>query len=219
MNRIIWLFRETRSGSTWLTSYLCEKLNKKSIFIEEDLPNLLPLAEKIKRAENREQINADYDSIIHTHIYELTRILHKYDNPIVLRCSRKNKFEQFLSWCAIKYSNYKFYNLQKNQGMDQTNLYDEFINKKIVVTKQDYNIWKNYELDRINKCWRLADPYDSHIIFYEDLLEGTANIPTLNLYNIKINDDGLILKLPESYKERMIINYNEVKKWFKNDQY
>lgn len=216
MNRIIWLFRETRSGSTWLSSYLCDKLNKKSVFLEAELPTLLPLVEKIKIIKNREQLKSDYESIIHTHVYELTRILGRYDNPIVLRCSRKNKFEQFLSWCAIKYSDYKFYNLEKNQN--QTNLYEEFISKKINVTRQDYNNWKNYELYRINRYWKLTDPYESHIIYYEDLLQGTASIPCLNLYDIKMNDDGQILRLPESYKKDMIINYNEIETWFNNDK-
>jgi hypothetical protein len=217
MNRIIWLFRETRSGSTWLAGHLCEKLNKKSVFLEAELPITCSLAEKIKKLKIRQPVKSDYESIIHTHVYELTSILDKYDNPFVLRCSRKNKFEQFLSWCAIKYSDYKFYNLEKNK--DQTILFEEFISKKIIITKKDYNIWRSYEFNRINKFWKLTDPYETQVIYYEDLLEGTANIPNLNLYNIKMNDDDFIRKLPNSYKKDMILNYNEVKTWFKNDQY
>ena len=217
MNRIIWLFRETRSGSTWLAGYLCSKLNRTSIFLEEDLPKSMTLDDKIKRLSGRKQLESDRNVIIHTHIYELTKILHEYDNPIVLRCSRKNKFEQFLSWCGIKYSNYKFYNLQKQQNIFDTRLYEKFISKKIQITKQDYLEWCDYELDRIDKSWAFVKPFENHTVYYEDMLDGTANIPNLDLYNIKMNNDGSILKLPENYKKNMIINYNEIKEWFIND--
>lgn len=218
MNRIIWLFRETRSGSSWLTSYLCTVLNKQSIFLEENYSNK-KLFEKIKILENIEQTISDYQSIIHTHVYEMTKMLHKYDNPIVLRCSRKNKFEQFLSWCGIKYSNYNFYNLQNNLTTEQMNEYKKFISKRIAVKKQDYTNWCRYEIDRINKFWPIAEKFENYTIYYEDMLEGSANIPILNLYNIKSTNEGFIIRLPESYKKDMFINYDEVKEWFNNDQY
>jgi len=100
----------------------------------------------------------------------------------------------------------------------QAQLYEEFISKEINVTKEDYNYWKSYELYRINKFWKLTESYETQVIYYEDLLDGTASIPILNLYNIKINDDNLILKLPKSYKKNMILNYNEVETWFNNDK-
>jgi hypothetical protein len=217
MNRIIWLFRETRSGSTWLVDYMCLKLNKKSVFLEKDLPENLQLSDKVKKLNDRVQLETDYNSILHTHVYELSTILGKYDNPIVIRCSRKNKFEQFLSWCSIKYSNYQFYNLQKNQNIFDKKLYNKFISKKILVTKHDYSEWLSYEIDRINKFWDLSKPFENHVVYYEDMLDGTASIPQLNLYNIKMDDNLSIIRLPETYKKDMIINYNEVKEWFTND--
>ena len=218
MNRIIWLFRETRSGGTWLASYLSSKLNRTPIFLEEGLPTNLSLFEKIKRIGERTQIDSDYNSILHTHIYELIKMLDRYDNPIVLRCSRKNKFDQFLSWCSVKHSDYSFYNLQKNLDTTQNNLYQNFISKQIQVTRQDYIQWQSYELNRIDKFWKLANSFENYTIYYEDMVKGTAGIPCLNLYNIKMNDEGLILKLPDSYKKDKIINYNEVREWFNNDQ-
>ena len=219
MNRIIWLFRESRSGSTWLTSHLIKTLNKKSLFLDDGLDNSMSLHKKIDLLKHREQQDSDYDYILHTHIHELTSILPKYNNPIVLRCSRKNKFEQFLSWCSIKYSHYSFFNLQKNQSIEQNELYEQFISKKITITKADYLGWHRYEVDRVNRCWELAKPFENQIIYYEDMIDGTASIPSLNLHNIKMNDDNLILRLPESYKKEMILNYNEVKEWFSNAQH
>ena len=87
MNNIIWVFREHRSGSTWFIKKIAYLLKRPDNFLE--MPEKLFLA--------RKQTNQDSKEILNTHNFVALKSLKNYTNPIVIRVSRKNKTEQFIS--------------------------------------------------------------------------------------------------------------------------
>ena len=191
----IWIFRERRSGSTALSDYLSLKFNRKNIYISD--------FEKLK-------ILYWQDKIVTTHNFGLLENLHKYANPVILRCSRKNKLEQFISdFISDSEQNY---NLYKDGS---TNL-DWLINAKPrKITRQHFEIWENRMLN-MNYMWQQhSNQFKNYTIYYEDMFKP---IDILGFNNCKILEESTTLKLPE-YKTKIILNYEEVCDWFNNSSF
>lgn len=211
MKNVIWLFKEQRSGSSVFAEKICHLLQLNYVFVENDYQNL-SRPNRVSKILARTESESDKNSLLHTHLFEGIVNLYKYTNPIVFRCSRRNKFDQFLSWLAVKSSGWKFFHLSQGDVFNQNKIFDSLLERKIQVQRSDFNEFMH--IQSINdRFWNFATKYPNQIVYYEDMVAGNIDIPLLNLYNIKF-DSNVFIKNPESYKKNMFINYEEVKVWF-----
>lgn len=210
-DKTIWLFKEQRSGSSILAETLCRELSLNYVFVENFYQHL-PKTQRISRILKRTPEDTDTASLLHTHLFEATTVLSKYQNPIVLRCSRKNKFEQFLSWLTVKESDWNFFHLTKDNILNQNQIFEELCKRKIVVKKSDFDKFTLLHYSH-EKFWKVAESYPNQVIYYEDIITGTIDIDILNLYNLKLNSNNYI-KNPDTYKKDIFVNYDEVQTWF-----
>ncbi len=216
-SRIIWLFKEYRSGSSWLCNYICKTLNINYLFVEGEYQHLKK-SDRIINILNRTPVESDSKTLLHTHLFEGITSLKKYEDPIVLRCSRKDKFQQFLSWYAVKQSDWTFFHLVKDESVanhGESAQFRKLLEKRIVVPKSAYHDFIRSVIIPSNKYWSLVKNLTNETIYYEDMLRGDFSIHTLGLHNISM-DENFYIKNPESYKNEIFINYEEVKSWFDN---
>jgi hypothetical protein len=201
-NRDIWIFREPRSGSTGVAQFLSKKLNRAFCFV--DFMQSSTVDDKIYWNNQ-----PSTECLLNTHEFSYLNDLTKYSDPVILRCTRKNRFEQFLSEVAIFKMNSSFRNIEKD-GSTDIEPFLQFTKTKITISPNQVNnfiIKKQKE----NLLWgKTASLYESHTLYYEDLT-GIVDIPPLNLYNIKI--ESQTERLPD-YKKNVFTNYEQVKHWF-----
>ena len=194
-NRQVWMFREPRSGSTGLTQALADKLNKTFLFIE-----------------NKNQIVYDSSVLLNTHNFNLLDQIKEEHNPILLRCTRKDKFEQFLSLNMLHLT--RFTNIYTHQDgeTERINKFNKFVkenNKEITKTEMlKFLVLKKNE----NLLWnQIASKFENHVFYYEDSA-FPVDIPVLGMYNINIELEKYTEKIPE-YKKDFYTNYDMVKQW------
>jgi hypothetical protein len=217
MNRIVWVFREQRSGSTWFTTRLANHLSRESHFFDiETNFTKIRFNEQEKFREkfftNRVQQKEDINKILNTHDFLACKGLQNYENPIVFRVSRKNKIEQFFSLylANLSYSNNYGMNIWSTKELENCPKYDNIIVSKkdidffIKVQKKNDFLWKSF-----------ANMYDTEIVYYEDLLETYTSkvIPDVS-FSLKNNyaNETLTVKLPYNKKE-IFLNYDFVEKY------
>lgn len=211
-SKIIWIFREERSGSTWFVRSLHNLLKRSGIFLDNSVGNA-KYKEIYDYCNSTNQSTDLFKYILSTHNFKNLENLVDYTNPIVFRVTRKNKTEQFISHYIMArtgipnvYSHNEVNNLPK---LEPVTLYREQIYTYIDKMRDKENLWKQYTSD-----------YENETVYYEDLLEfwESSIIPIkLSMQNIsepqKSPKDRKIktipVKLPYNKKE-LIINYDEV---------
>lgn len=201
-NRIIWVFREPRSGSTWYTTKLCKELNRQFYFFDANFN--IDYLERESYFLNRKQDKEDIKKILNTHHFFGLKALKNYRDPIIIRVTRKNKTEQFLSEYLASYSATRFLNITDVKDMEKLpkikNVVVPYSNvdKFIEMSSRNEELWKKY-----------ATEYEHETMYYEELLEGTnSNIFSLQ-FDMKDNEEGLTLKLPYK-KEEIFLNYDKI---------
>jgi hypothetical protein len=220
-NRTIWLVREPRSGSSQLASFLTIHVNRKYYFLEYDSENRFLLQSYLGNNKNNNkdipQFNLelfhpkidDNEYLYNTHCFNILQIIHRYKNPIVIRCIRENRVEQFLSVSALKTP---FRNLTFNEDPNKNILFQEFIKQKITLNKNSYiNFLKiKKENEYLWRTYIESKNYEHYTISYEQMMKENINIPSMQL-NKKIL--GYTDQLPINYKKAMFNNIEDVYKW------
>lgn len=205
-DRIIWIFREPRSGSTSAVDVICNKLNRTYHFIDHDFKN--PEIFHLKKIPSFFQKEGDNQKLFHTHYFPALLSMVNYINPILIRISRKNVIEQCLSRIATDLMNWKFTNLRKNDDTGKE-IFDDFCKSKIEITKDQVDFYIKRRLQQ-NILWNnISHNYENQTIYYEDMCHS-IDIPVLGLYNVDLTTETI--KLP-NYKENVFTNYDLVKKW------
>ena len=221
-NRIIWFFREQRSGSSWLSLELRKQLNRDNFFIDESMYSQVlsgggPLPQCWRQIVGEEWTNAhsktvtyiktrpqerdDYSRILNTHLFEGLENMGSYESPILLRQIRKNKIEQLISaYVANKIT--KIMNVKTEQDVEQYPTIQPF---KIPI---GYVGWFKNHYGTMNQLWnKYAPQYENETITYENLLEG---IESKHFGYLKMNQTcGNTLKLPYDKRE-LVTNYEEI---------
>ena len=144
------------------------------------------------------------------HFNEKLEELDRYINPFVFRCTRKNKYEQFLSEVAVHHIGNSFRNIEKDGPTQDIESFYNFTKQRIKIDfknvvkfmrrkeNEDY-LWNEY-----------ASLYENYTLYYEDM-SVPFDIPALNLYNVTI--EHRTEKLPD-YKRDVFTNYDQVVEWF-----
>ena len=207
MSQVIWILREQRSGGTWFVKKLCEKIKRTSCFFDllPEFTNLSYINRKHYFIERQQHLD-DTEKILNTHDFFATRGLANYTDPCIIRLSRRNKTEQFLSHYLINFS------LIPHNLTYQKSLQSFPKLNKIMVSKSEID--KFIKLQNKNDwLWSFATvSYPTEVIYYEDLLDG-YNSKLLELdFCMSHKQHDLPVKLPYDKKE-VFVNYHLIEKY------
>ncbi len=213
----IWIIREPRSGSTWFTEQVAKHLGFDHCFLDsitgglgiQSDPNLgfdsSAVLSKINRFSGTKTIYS-------THFFNVLQIIDRYDDPIVIRCARRNTLDQFLSYYLIKTANHRFTNINSNRQQATQEQFDKLVESRFLIPKKDL-IDYVFAKRRDEEIWNeFAPKFKNFTVYYEDLCENGVDIPLLNMYNCKIDENGYTQKLPD-YKTKVFLNYDMIQKW------
>lgn len=202
-DRIVWMFREPRSGSTTAASVIARELHRKVLWIDTK-------SEYYNSTPSFYQKENDQSIIFDTHFFPALTSMKNYTNPILIRISRRDVVEQCLSFLACELMDWKFYNLKKsNDSPDNRNIFEEFTKTKIEIKKDRVDFFARHRMKQ-NKYWDEVSPsYEHQVIHYEDMADK-VDIPVLGLYNLNLLTETI--KLPD-YKKDVFTNYDSVKEW------
>ena len=205
--RIIWVLREYRSGSTWFTMKLCKLLNKEFYFFDNKLKTNFQDREKF--FVSRKQEKDDYMRILNTHHYFALKSFNNYNNPIVFNVTRKNRTEQFLSfYFAFKYSSNIPNKVAVNLSKDKLDLFPKY-EKHVVPEIDALEFCKTVKSN--SKLWyNNCNNFEHETIYYEDLLDGyNSKLLRTNLCMETEMDNDLPVKLPYN-KQEVVLNYSKI---------
>tara|TARA_R110000822_G_scaffold305644_1_gene431479 strand:+ start:445 stop:1119 length:675 start_codon:yes stop_codon:yes gene_type:complete len=209
-NKTLWIFRETRSGSTWICNALEKKLNKPLSHYESNLS-------KYGVFDPSKFQNPDI--LYSTHRFQYLSEL-KTNDPYVIRTTRRNKPDQCLSVLYWKYFPISMkHNFDNNAelespGVPPTFGYDNFIlslDNPVTVKKQDI-INMMIHMKQRDVFWQKnVEDFKTAVIVYEDLVDQ-VHLPDLDItlsFNEEFNFES---KMPE-YKTRVFKNYEQIVDW------
>ena len=205
MDKIIWIFREPRSGSTWFSQKLCRVLGRQFYFFDTMLRHYT-VKEREEFYLNRQQEKDDYKRILNTHNFFALKSLKNYYDPIVFRVARKDKTEQFVSGYISQIYKHSYFNVTSEEDIKSLPQFERLIIPKsdiqnyIHQTKKIDNLWQTY-----------CNEYKSQTFFYEDFT-SEFDIPMLDVYKLKMTNnevDNPTIKLPYN-KTELVVNYKQV---------
>lgn len=208
-NRHVWVFREMRSGGTGFSSSLAGFLAKTFNFVEETLDDAIFSPTVLNN----------------THNFSLIPNVIEKVNPLLIRCTRRNKVDQFLSKEAILLSvelmpEKALINIQPHTTKEQLDGFSQLVEKHQKVIPEAQVIgFANKCLNR-DKLWREhASVVENETVFYEDLL-NPIDIPIVDLYNVSLLNGPIASteKMPD-YKHKLFPNYDQVTEWMKKYYY
>lgn len=227
--KIIWFFKEPRSGSSWLSHALADKLSRPVVHVDKQLFELKQEMGNIN--ESLDSLNNkllsgtvlttsgsisynDTNWCYATHRFEVLASLGIYKDPILLiRSIRRNLTELILSRLAVDISGWRLVHMYKDPMKNAlpNHTLNNLIKNPVVVAKPDLMKYM-LEIKQRDELWdAYSKNFENYTIVYEDLQEG-VNLPIYE-GTIKFGDyDDDIIKTPD-YKRDMFSNYDQVVDW------
>lgn len=208
-NRHVWVFREMRSGGTGFASALSGFLAKKFHFVEETLDDAIFSSSVLNN----------------THNFSLIPEVVKKVNPLLIRCTRRNKVEQFLSKEAILLSaeimpEKALINIQPHTTEEQLDGFNELVEKHQKVIPEAEVIGFASKCLKRDRIWaEHASLAENETVYYEDLLHP-IDIALVDLYKVRLlNGPITATKKMPNYKHKLFPNYDQVTEWMKKYYY
>ena len=218
---VIWIFREPRTGGTWFSDHVAKNLGFTQCFIDGTRAGPPPPNSELgfdSESFFKEVHKFPLEStVFNTHFFTALLLMDRFENPILIRCARRNKTEQFMSHWLTKMTDYRFTNIIPGDDSHQRSveLFEKVTQQPTVVPKKDVETYMRVRL-RNEMLWdQYATKYQNFTVYYEDLCENGVDIPFINLYNCKITSEGLTEKLPE-YKSKVFLNRDMIQKWIED---
>jgi LPS sulfotransferase NodH len=210
--KIIWLFREPRSGSTWLTRKLSELTNREHVFIEKSMLHMT-LDKRLSEFAQRKQQDQDFNSVLSTHHFTFLEHIGHYTNPLLIRTVRKNTTEQFISHCLAKMTQWRHPNLHPESNLAVINDSLKQLGTGHIIPRRQV---ENYVQQK--KTWdqqwnEYASMYENCTISYEDMIAG-FDLPQLALYDLQMKEVDSTMPMPYN-KQEIILNYDQIDRWIK----
>jgi hypothetical protein len=148
------------------------------------------------------------------HDFKILDYIRPVTNPILLRCIRRNKTEQFLSQLTVKETwstGHQLLNIDELVTQEDLEKFENFTRRSITVVEED--VRRYCLLERYNDTiWNaVSKDYENYTFYYEDVPD-IVDIPVLGLYNIELDRDEFTKKFPD-YKRDVYTNYSEVEHW------
>jgi len=148
-----------------------------------------------------------------THNMTYIKSVPKNSNSIVIRTTRKNFTEHFLSAMAIQTigsAAQKFTNFTYEKPYDP--IFDKIKNSRIQIKKNQVIDWVEGQRDVELLFNDHTKNLNYQIVYYEDMFKP-FDIPILDLYNIDFSlSRQYTYKLPD-YKREVFTNYDQVQQW------
>lgn len=189
---IVWLFAEERSGSTWLITTIATMLELPFSYVEQD--------------------GAMTHGVHQTHSFERL----KYARGVLLRTTRRDVPEHFLSWAILKRAKTAHAAWYEHPFMPRTGHRDRDLQRldalckdRFAVSRDDVDEFLELKANR-NRLWDEKDAV-KQTIYYEDLFTG-VDIPQLSLKNFGFHLRGGYEKIPYD-KRDVIVNWQEATNW------
>lgn len=197
-NKIIWVLREPRSGSVWFTQKLAKTLGRKSNFVD----SRIPVAERNVWFEGRSETPEDSTKILSTHLFVAIKSMSNFTTPILVRTTRKDRTEQFLSSYIGKYTNIK--NMHYDNAPMPTI-------EPIVVPEKPILNWVQMVLTNKQLWEQYSGNYQNETVYYEDLVEGfSSSLLSINNWSMKTETDPSLPKKIAYNKRDIVLNYDKV---------
>ena len=213
--KCVWLFKETRSGSDWLWRVICEKLHLEcehvDMVIESHLwrpggPHSLDFI-----LSNTLPNFVDIKKLYSTHQLKYLPLLQNYNDPFVIRSTRRNKAEQCMSILYGQLNGYTNKHFFTDESKNNYNYFNYTLENPIYATKQQVKkIMEN--MKKNDEYWQnYSHCYENFLIVYEDLFEGLT-IPYLEI-SLNFKKDKTIIQKSPDYKTKAFLNYSEIVDW------
>ena len=211
-DKVIWMFREQRSGSSWASFVIPPKLKRAFRHLDrmvDDKDDTKIIGQVFKKFQNE---FTKTDTVYSTHLFKLLPSLVDVDNLYLIRTTRRNKIEQILS---LIYMNTYLHGLthyyvdqSKNQQMKH---FENTLLNPVIVLKQE--VLKSCQtFKRHEDLWNeYGVHHDNFVLVYEDCEQGIT-IDDLGIDLKWSNDDQYTYKLPE-YKSKAFQNYDQIVDW------
>lgn len=212
MKRIIWLFREPRSGSTWITRKLAELTGREHVFIEQSMTQLT-MDQRLADFGNRVQVDRDFDCILSTHHFMFLEHMKNYTDPILIRTARKDVTEQFISHFLAGLTNWRHPNLHPESNADAiVKLFAEVGTGHIVPRQRvEKYIQQKKKWDQL---WNQhATDYQNCTVYYEDMM-SVFDLPLIEVHGLQMKEVDSTMPMPYN-KQEIIRNYDQISKWIK----
>lgn len=215
---VIWIFREPRTGGTWFSDHVASSLGFKQCFISGTVAGIdSDLGFDSDYFLNEVKRHPLESTVFNTHFFTGLKLLDHFENPILIRCIRRDKTEQFLSHWLIKMAGYQFTNLIHDENYEKyKELFEKATQQQIIVPKKYVDEYMQVRISNERLWEQYATKYENFTVYYEDLCENGVDIPSINLYNCKITSEGITSKLPE-YKTKVFLNRDMIQNWI--DEY
>jgi len=203
MNKLIWIMREPRTGSTWVTDALARKLNKTIFHYETQC------GKNIDSFDVNATEFQDYTKVYSTHLFYLTSKIKKLD-PYFIRTARRNKVEQCMSMLYWNYFpksiKHYFVDESRNVAMDYFSL-----DNPVTVDKESvFDIL--LKIKKRDKLWEdNCQKFTNDVIVYEDLFDKVY-LPNLDITLSFSEETNFSYKMPE-YKTKAFANYDQIIEW------
>ena len=212
MKRIIWLFREPRSGSTWITRKLAEITGREHVFIEQSMTHLT-MDRRLANFGNRVQTDRDFDCILSTHHFMFLEHMKNYTDPVLIRVARKDVTEQFVSHFLAELTNWRHPNLhpESNAGAIAS-VFAEVGTGHIVPRQRVENYTRQKK--EWERLWNQhAEAYQHCTVYYEDMM-SVFDLPLIEVQGLQMKEVDSTMPMPYN-KQEIIRNYNQIDGWIK----
>ena len=206
-DKIIWVFREKRSGSSWFTVKLSNHLKRQFWFFDDILSKKhMDFDQRLEYFLQRKQEQEDTQKILNTHHLFALKSIQNYKDPILVRVTRKDKAEHFCSEWISQHIVGRFYNVHNEE---ESNKYPKIkpieipykhIFEYIDNVKKHEDYWNTYASGHVHET-----------VTYEQLLDSySSDILPITNWSMQVHEEGLSIKLPYDKRE-VITNYDVVK--------
>jgi hypothetical protein len=190
----VFVFAEERSGSTWLSLALAERLGLEFRWLDTE---------------------GEADNALHM-THHFSRIPDHVGSSVLLRAARKDRLEQFLSNAFLNRAKDLYEVWADNPHVYGPKSLHAFNQARDRVGR--FSVSRSELRDYTSLCatrdthW-VTSSEGAQTVYYEDLAAGVA-IPSLGIDRIGFDHPGAFEKLPYD-KRQLVTNLDEVIKWFK----
>ena len=211
-DKVIWMFREQRSGSSWASFAIPPKLKRgfrhfdQLISDKDDAELMCQVYNKFKNELHRT------DTVYSTHLFKLLSSLKDVENLYLIRTTRRDKVSQILS---LIYMNTYPHGMTHYYVDDSKNQQLQYLEKTLL---NPVNVLKQQVLKCCNTFKRHEDlwneygvHHDNFVLVYEDCEQG-IKIDDLGIDLKWSTDDQYTYKMPE-YKSKAFQNYDQIVDW------
>ena len=191
---------------------MAESTGREHVFIEQSMTQL-PTDRRLADFRNREQVDRDFDRILSTHHFMFLEHMKNYTDPILIRTSRKNVTEQFISNFLAELTRWRHPNLhsESNAGAIASSFAEVGTGHIVPRRRVEGYIQQKKQWDRL---WNQHAPAYQHCTVYYEDMKSVFDLPLIEVQGLQMKEVDITMPMP--YNKREIIrNYDQIDGWIK----